>query len=137
MAEAAGLVLGALGIAGLFKSCVDNFDIVVRARNFSEEFDLLCTELSLQQIRLVLWGESLGFVPSTDSNPSYHKALDRRPQVRRGITDSLLHLQNLLTKADVISGRYDLQETEKDGESAESNSRDAEVNLESYSLVDP
>ncbi len=45
MAEAAGLVLGALGIAGLFKSCVDNFDIVVRARDFGEEFDLLCTEV--------------------------------------------------------------------------------------------
>lgn len=46
MAEAAGLVLGALGIAGLFKSCVDNFDIVVRARDFSEEFDLLCTQVA-------------------------------------------------------------------------------------------
>ena len=43
--EPAGLVLGALGIAGLFKSCVDNFDIIVRAREFSEEFDLLCTEV--------------------------------------------------------------------------------------------
>jgi hypothetical protein len=46
MAEAvAGLVLGALGVAGLFTACIENFDIVVRARNFGEEFDLLCTQV--------------------------------------------------------------------------------------------
>jgi hypothetical protein len=38
-----GVAFGALAITGLFKSCVENFDIVVRARSFSEEFDLLCT----------------------------------------------------------------------------------------------
>ncbi len=43
--EVAGLVLGGLGIAGLFKACVENFDIVVRAKDFSEEFDLLCTQV--------------------------------------------------------------------------------------------
>jgi hypothetical protein len=49
MAEATGLVLGALGIAGLFKSCIDNFDIVVRARDFGESFDLLCTEVWIDE----------------------------------------------------------------------------------------
>lgn len=46
MSEIAGLALGALGIAGLFKSCVENFDIVVRARDCSEEFERLCTVVS-------------------------------------------------------------------------------------------
>ena len=43
--EAAGLVLGALGIAGLFTTAVENFDIIVRARDFGNEFDLLCTQV--------------------------------------------------------------------------------------------
>ena len=43
--EVAGLALGTLGIAGLFKSCVENFDIVVRTKDFGEEFDLLCTQV--------------------------------------------------------------------------------------------
>lgn len=43
MAEAAGLALGVLGIVGLFTSCVENFEIVVRAKEFSKEFDLQCT----------------------------------------------------------------------------------------------
>ncbi len=46
MAEIAGLALGVLGIAGLFKSCVENFDIVVRAREYSKEFERLCTIVS-------------------------------------------------------------------------------------------
>ena len=54
MAEPVGLALGVLGIAGLFASCIENFDIVVRARDFGEEFDLLCTQVghtnSLRQV---------------------------------------------------------------------------------------
>jgi hypothetical protein len=46
MAEVAGLVLGALGVVNLFSSCVEFFDIIVRARGFSEDFDLLCTQVS-------------------------------------------------------------------------------------------
>lgn len=54
--EVAGLVLGTLGIAGLFKSCVENFDIVVRAKDFSEEFDLLCTQVGRLVLILDAWG---------------------------------------------------------------------------------
>jgi len=63
-----------------------------------------------------LWGESLGFVPGEDGRkPPLNRALDRRPQVQRAVTDALLHLKNLLTKADVVTGRYDLSETTEDG----------------------
>jgi hypothetical protein len=45
MAEAVGLALGVIGLAGLFTSCIENFDIVVRAKGFGEDFDLLCTQV--------------------------------------------------------------------------------------------
>lgn len=45
MAEVAGLALGVLGIAGLFTSCIENFDIIVRAKDFGEDFYLLCTQV--------------------------------------------------------------------------------------------
>lgn len=50
MAEAAGLALGALGIAGLFTTCIESFDIIVRAKDFGEDFDLLCTQVSISII---------------------------------------------------------------------------------------
>lgn len=110
MAEPVGLALGVLGIAGLFASCIENFDIVVRARDFGEEFDLLCTQLSLQRIRLVLWGESLGLVPGPKGKRiPYNKAVDR-PDIRPAIASSLNHLQLLLGKADVVTDRYELKD---------------------------
>ncbi len=39
MAEAVGLALGVLGIPGLFIGCIENFDIVVKAKHFGEDFD--------------------------------------------------------------------------------------------------
>ena len=113
MAEIAGLVLGSLGIAGLFKACVENFDIIIRARECSEELELLCTvvsrssvrleftrsslwlQLSLQQLRLVIWGEALGLVPQNDGHRGrYNRALDRpdiRPVIERKIVGRTNH----------------------------------------------
>ncbi|KAK8876817.1 hypothetical protein PGQ11_001763 [Apiospora arundinis] len=109
MAEAAGLALGALGIAGLFSTCIESFDIVMRAKDFGEDFDLLCT----QRIRLGLWGETLGLLPSapgqTNSVP-YNRSLDRE-DIRPSIIASLYQLLDLLTKADVITERYALEHT--------------------------
>jgi len=42
MAEAAGLVLGAVGVVGLFTTCIECFDIVIKGKNFSEEFEQMC-----------------------------------------------------------------------------------------------
>ncbi|KAK7906545.1 ubiquitin-conjugating enzyme E2-16 kDa [Apiospora marii] len=111
MAEVAGLALGVLGIAGLFTSCIENFDIIVRAKNFGEEFDLLCTQLSLLTIRLALWGETLGLMPPSSIRARrvpYNHAIDRH-DIKPSIIASLHQLLNLLSKADVITERYALE----------------------------
>ena len=56
----AGLALSAVSVAALFTTCVDCFNIVVSAREIDRDYELLCTELSLQKLRLFLWGESVG-----------------------------------------------------------------------------
>ncbi|KAI2626999.1 prion-inhibition and propagation-domain-containing protein [Hypomontagnella submonticulosa] len=137
MAEIAGLALGVVGIAGLFKSCIENFNIVVRAREFSEEFELLCTQLALQQIRLAIWGETLGLVPPPSGRRArpYNRALDR-PDIRPAIEDTLNQLRNLLTKADAITGRYSSEEQERAavsaGSRAISDSKGMSIFRESY-----
>ncbi|KAF7554694.1 hypothetical protein G7Z17_g2699 [Cylindrodendrum hubeiense] len=108
--EAVGLVLGVLGISGLFTACIQNFDIVVNSRNFGQEFDLLCT----QRIRLVLWGETLGLVPGpTGSRIPYNNAIDRS-DIRPAIESTLNHLRLLLQNAEVVTGRYELEECAAD-----------------------
>ncbi|KAK7947064.1 uncharacterized protein PG986_011385 [Apiospora aurea] len=109
MAEVAGLALGVLGIAGLFTSCIENFDIFVRAKDFGD-FDHLCTRLSLERVRLALWGETLGLLPSwPDQKPQvpYNHAIDRE-DIQPSIVACLCQLLDLLTKANVITERYAL-----------------------------
>ncbi|KAI1089862.1 prion-inhibition and propagation-domain-containing protein [Rostrohypoxylon terebratum] len=118
--EAAGLAIGVLGIAGLFTACIENFNIVVRAREFSEEFEHLCTLLALQQIRLVIWGETLGLAPPFGARAPkpYNRALER-PDIRPSIETTLNQLRNLLAKADTITGRYASEEQERASELSE------------------
>jgi hypothetical protein len=44
MAEAVGL---AVGIAALFSTCIEVFDVIVSARECSEEYEQLCALVSL------------------------------------------------------------------------------------------
>jgi hypothetical protein len=41
MAEAVGLTLGVLGVAALFSTCVEAFDVVVSAKECSKEYEEL------------------------------------------------------------------------------------------------
>ncbi|KAL2670080.1 hypothetical protein Neosp_014961 [[Neocosmospora] mangrovei] len=112
--EATGLVLGALGISGLFTACIQNFDIVVKSRHFGQEFDLLCTQLALQRVRLVLWGEALGLIPDpTGSKIPYNKAIERG-DIRPAIESTLNHLHLLLQNAEVVTDRYELEDGAED-----------------------
>ncbi|KAK6839221.1 P-loop containing nucleoside triphosphate hydrolase [Apiospora arundinis] len=112
--EVAGLALGVLGIAGLFTSCIENFDIIVRAKDFGEDFDLMCTQLSLQRIRLALWGETVGLLPSAPERARRvpHNKLIEREDIKPAIVACLCQLRDLLTKADVVTGRYALESTQ-------------------------
>ncbi|RYP92409.1 hypothetical protein DL770_001509 [Monosporascus sp. CRB-9-2] len=116
MAEIAGLTLSVLGIAGLFKACIDNFDIVVRAREFSQEFEYLCTELAIHRTRLVLWGETFGIVRAKEGCGAVHyiRSLER-PHIKPTVESCLFQLCDLLEKADIVSERYSL----KDGDPRE------------------
>lgn len=103
--EVAGV---ALGVAALFSTCVESFDIIVRSREFGNDFDLLCTQLSLVQIRLKVWGESLGLVPENGiAKPYACNILLDHPDVRPSIERALFHLHRLLSEADVVTSRYD------------------------------
>lgn len=98
----------ALGVAALFSTCVESFDIIVRSREFGNDFDLLCTQLSLVQIRLKVWGESLGLVPENGiAKPYACNILLDHPDVRPSIERALFHLHRLLSEADVVTSRYD------------------------------
>ncbi|KAK7972218.1 ubiquitin-conjugating enzyme E2-16 kDa- variant 1 [Apiospora saccharicola] len=121
MAEIVGLALGVLGIAGLFTSCIENFDIIVRAKDFGEDFDLLCTQV-IEPLSILIVAPSLSELAHTETRVAFvaentlgPKGRNTRATVFIPRTDdavaSLQQFLNLLTKADVITGRYALEST--------------------------
>ncbi|KAK0715930.1 prion-inhibition and propagation-domain-containing protein [Lasiosphaeris hirsuta] len=110
--EVVGLVVGTLGLAGLVKACIDNFELVARARGFREDFDILYDQLALQQTRLRIWGRAMGLAPG-DGQPTAtarYRAAIGRSDVRPTIEANLHNLRKLLHRAEVIAGRYSLPE---------------------------
>ncbi|RYP14985.1 hypothetical protein DL765_005982 [Monosporascus sp. GIB2] len=111
MAEVVGLTLSVLGIAGLFKACIDNFDIVVRAREFSQEFEYLCTKLAIHRTRLVLWGETLGIAQAEKGGgPAHYIRSLEHPIIKPTVESCLFQLCDLLGKADIVSENYSLKD---------------------------
>ncbi|RYP50107.1 hypothetical protein DL768_004311 [Monosporascus sp. mg162] len=105
-----------LGIVSVFNACIYNFDIVVRAQKFSQEFEYLCTRLAIHRARLVLWGETFGIVRAEEGRGAVHyiRSLER-PYIKPTVESCLSQLCDLLGKADIILERYSL----KDGDPPE------------------
>lgn len=60
MAEAAGLAVGALSLAGLFNNAVQCFEFVQLGRSFGRDFETSQLKLECARLRLSRWGAALG-----------------------------------------------------------------------------
>lgn len=102
----AGLTLSAVSIAALFTTCIDCYSLVVAAREFGEEYELLCTELSLQKLGFFLWGESVGLACRTpDAQLQPNPGLDD-PHIQPTIIRTLNAIKNLLSETQEFDERY-------------------------------
>ncbi|EXJ66436.1 uncharacterized protein A1O5_10588 [Cladophialophora psammophila CBS 110553] len=106
----AGLAFGAASLAALFTTCIEFFDVVVAGKHFSEEYEQLCALFSLQRVRFVLWGESVGLVPSLQNGRClrFNKSLER-PDIRPEIERILLNIKSILDEAGRVDERYGLR----------------------------
>jgi hypothetical protein len=60
MADPAGLVLGIAGLAGLFGTCLQLFDIIEVGSNHERDLEMILCSLKVEKVRFLLWGESAG-----------------------------------------------------------------------------
>ena len=102
----AGLALSAVSVATLFTTCIDCYSLVVAAREFGKDYELLCTELSLQKLRFFLWGESVGLasrIPDAQLRPN--PGLDD-PVIQPTVIRTLEAIRNLLSETQEFDIRY-------------------------------
>ncbi|KUJ19256.1 uncharacterized protein LY89DRAFT_487318 [Mollisia scopiformis] len=106
--DVTGLVLSVASAASLFITCIECFDIVVKGKNFSEDYEQLYTLFSIQRTRFGLWGESVGLIPDPYGvKRGYNTNLDR-PDIRPLVAATLNNIRLLLQKANQVDDKYTL-----------------------------
>ena len=104
--EAAGLAIGAVGLASMFSICVQCFDVVEVGRNLGEDYELMIVKLSIEKRRLMIWGEAVGVLrPDEDRD-----ALLDEPDTRALVEQILLNISRLFGDAENLKNRYGLEE---------------------------
>ena len=105
----AGLAVGAVGLAALFTTCIDAFNIVVTAREFGHDYDVLCADLALQRLRFCLWGEAVGLVSRVSLQPQVRLSGLDNPQIISTLTQTLQAIQSLLKSTERTRDRFSLR----------------------------
>ena len=104
--EVAGLVIGIAGLAGLFSTCLETFNIAVTARDFGHDFEVLMADLDLQRLRFYLWGDALGLIGHDSSRPPARMAGLEDPQVEATIKNALQSILFLLRETGRMRDRF-------------------------------
>jgi hypothetical protein len=81
---------------------------VIKAREFGQEYEVLCADLALQRLRFCLWGESVGLTSRDASTiPVRNPGLDD-PAIQPTLARTLQAIQWLLTETDASRDRFAL-----------------------------
>ncbi|KAF2706204.1 hypothetical protein K504DRAFT_438261 [Pleomassaria siparia CBS 279.74] len=113
--EVAGLVVGVAGVAGLFSTCVDCYELVQRGRYLGKDYILLETKFSNQRLRFITWGKACGLVDSDGSGETF-----QNEDVRSNIRDTLVQLVALLGDGSDLKKKYGLKKWNANGTSSAS-----------------
>ncbi|OAQ89061.1 ankyrin repeat domain-containing protein 52 [Purpureocillium lilacinum] len=87
--EAAGLVIGVAGLAGLFNSCLEAVDKVQSYQTFGADSHVLDTRFQVAKARFERWGQGVG-IEKGKLQPYHHLALDDK-ETSTVVTD-VLHI---------------------------------------------
>ncbi|CAJ0551360.1 Ff.00g112900.m01.CDS01 [Fusarium sp. VM40] len=103
--EATGLVIGIVGLAGIFKIALEAWEFVDSARGQAESFEFLRTRLDNQRVIFLIWAGRMGF----GTPEGYGKSLDRPPLRARQIESTLRQIATLFSNTDELIRLYGLK----------------------------
>jgi hypothetical protein len=103
MAEAAGLVIGAVALGSLFSTCVDAVDCLYHGKNYQVDYRHACARMGMLKYRLSTWGEILNV-----SSPGHENIRLRLHwlEVQEVVAQSFSAIQDILGSAQILADRY-------------------------------
>ena len=106
MAEAVGLAIGAVSLAGLFTTCVECLDYISLGRDYSRDYEISITKLVLLKARLRAWGRPLQVTQVGQENPALR---DCWVKERDTVGRCLIGIKTMFEDARQIESRYGLK----------------------------
>lgn len=111
MAEAAGLALGAVSLAGLFTTCVECLDYIDIVQNHGRDYELSMTKLILLKAKLNTWGRSLQVTNEGQENIVLR---DHWREEQENVGRCLMGIKTMFEEADKMESRYGLRQLQAD-----------------------
>jgi hypothetical protein len=105
--EPVGLAVGIAGLAGLFTTCLECFNIVQQGRYFGHDYWILEAKYANQRLRLQTWGRACGLA---DANGCEDLPWD--DHVRLAVETTLQRMAALLQDYKTLQSRYGLSVVE-------------------------
>lgn len=102
--EPAGLALGVIGLAGIFKNCVELFGHFSTYRSYGHDYDLLDAKLHVEKAVLLQWAVRVRFLQE-----DYDRQLDD-PDIRGAVSKILSNIIRLMSKSSSLQERYGMKE---------------------------
>jgi hypothetical protein len=109
--EPVGLAVGIAGLAGLFSTCVECFNIVQRGRYLGRDYFILETKYTNQRLRLQTWGRACGLC---DVGTAASSTLAWNDEVRVAVGDTLFQIASLFQDHRTLRKRYGLSVDQSD-----------------------
>jgi hypothetical protein len=115
MAEAAGLALGAVALAGLFDSCIQSFRHVVAGVDYGKNCEILLTQLTAETLSLQQWGNRVGILEDIEARR--HPRLSDS-MTSKAINEVLACVRLVLNNSKKLEEKYGLR-SKQDADVAE------------------
>ncbi|KAH7317129.1 prion-inhibition and propagation-domain-containing protein [Stachybotrys elegans] len=119
MAEVAGLVLGAIGIAGVigaFKDAIDLFACFAQSRELGRDYEILNIKLDIEKALLLQWADRVGLLRPHD----YDRRLDQE-DIQATVVKILSCIRLLLSDASSIKEKYGFSEIDEQSLTSQTN----------------
>jgi Prion-inhibition and propagation len=106
MADVAGLVMGAVAVASLLRTCIECMGYIGDGITYGEDFEVSVTKLLLLKARLAAWGESLRATDEGDELLMLREHWHRNKEI---VAQSLTGIQKILSNSETLEKKYGLQ----------------------------
>ncbi|KLU82129.1 hypothetical protein MAPG_01206 [Magnaporthiopsis poae ATCC 64411] len=103
--EAAGLAIGIVGLAGLFKNCIELLSQISATRSMDRDYHILHAKLELEKECLLLWARQVRLF---DAEQQHDRRLDD-PAVFAVVKQTLEAISILMTESATMQERYGLE----------------------------